>query len=150
MGSALLYQLKPLPFQTVLIDNRKEFANSEKNPAADKIHMDDYISFASTFQPTADPYIVILTHGHKFDLDIAMTILSRKIIFSYMGIIASHKKAEKIKTALKKELGDNVDLSRLFSPIGIKIGGDSAEEIAVSITAELIKIKYEKENISRE
>ena len=141
VGSALLYHLKPLPFQAILIDNRKEFANPEKNPAADKIHLEDYISYANAFQPEEGSSFVILTHGHEFDLEIAKTILSRGLPFTYMGIIASHKKAEKIKTALKKELGDNLDLSRLFSPIGIKIGGDSAEEIAVSIVAELIKIK---------
>ena len=44
--------------------------------------------------------------------------------------------------ALKKELGDSIDLSRLFSPIGLKIGGDSAVEIALSIAAEINNIKH--------
>ena len=110
-------------------------------PSSSIIH-EEYNSYVNVFEPPENSYFVIVTHGHEFDLDIAKAIISRGLKYKYLGIIASRKKAEIIRKALKENIGGSIDLSRLFSPIGLKIGGDSAGEIALSIAAELIQVKY--------
>lgn len=142
VGHALLYFLSPLDYHLILIDNRKGFASSEKNPFAHEYTFSEYIDFVKDFSPTDDSYAVILTHSHKFDYEILKTIYERKLNFRYIGVIASKTKAVSMRENLKKELGNNLEISNLHSPIGLKIGGNTAEEIALSIVAEIQKIRY--------
>jgi xanthine dehydrogenase accessory factor len=142
VGNALLYYLRPLNYHTILIDNRPEFANKEKNPNANEIHLSDYIVYASTFQPKENSFAVIMTHGHNFDYLILQKLFERKLKFKYIGVIASKTKAETLVKDLKKEFGDDLDLSMLHSPVGLDIGGTSASEIALSVAGEMQSIKY--------
>jgi len=146
VGNALLYYLKPLSYYTILIDNRPEFANKEKNPNAHEIHLSDYLEYASKFQPKENSFAVIMTHGHNFDYLILQKILERKLKFKYIGVIASKTKAANLVRDLKKGFGEGLDLNMLHSPIGLDIGGTSAAEIALSIAAEMQAIKFEKDH----
>lgn len=141
VGNALLYILKPLPFQSVLVDNRNEFASADKNPYADEIIHTDYDKYASKFKPQADDFVVIVTHGHNFDYDILKIIFKRKLNIKYVGIIASQSKARELIKNLKSELGKKINIDKIYSPIGLKIGGNSPEEIALSIAAEIQAVK---------
>jgi xanthine dehydrogenase accessory factor len=141
VGNALLYFLKPLRFFTVLIDNRKEFANEIKNPNASKIINEDYVDFVKRFQPNQNSFFVILTQQHIFDYDVLKTIYERKLNTKYIGVIASKSKASSLKTKLFEEIG-KLDISCLHSPIGLNIGGDSAEEIALSIASQIQQVRY--------
>lgn len=147
VGNALLYYLKPLNFHAILIDNRPEFANKEKNPNANEIHLSDYIEFASAFKPKENSFAVIMTHGHNFDYLILQKLFERKLKFKYIGVIASKTKAATIVKDLKKEFGDDLDLSMLHSPIGLEIGGTSASEIALCIAAEVQAVKHAKNRL---
>lgn len=142
VGNALLYYLSPLKYHTVLIDNRKEFANSEKNPNAKEIILKDYPEYANEFKPDKSFYAVILTHEHKFDYQILKALYERDLEFKYIGVIASRSKAASMIDNLKKDLGEDIDLSRLHTPVGLKIGGNTAEEIALAIVAEIQSVKY--------
>lgn len=144
VGQALLYHLAPLGYHTVLIDNREEFATTEKNPhASERIFM-DYVEYARQFNPPPDAYVAILTQGHRYDYDILKTFYERKLTFSYIGIIASKSKAAGLIRNLKEDFGEDVDLSRIRTPIGLDIGGSSAAEIALSIAAEIQAVRYGK------
>lgn len=147
VGNALLYYLKPLNYHTILIDNRPEYANTEKNPNANEIHLSDYIEFASAFKPKENSFAVIMTHGHNFDYLILQKLFERKLKFKYIGVIASKTKAATIVKDLKKEFGDDLDLSMLHSPIGLEIGGTSASEIALCIAAEVQAVKHAKNRL---
>ncbi|MFH1197008.1 MAG: XdhC/CoxI family protein [bacterium] len=142
VGSALLYFLSKLNYYTTLIDNRIEFANKEKNPFAAKIICSDYIEYAKSFNPKPESYFVILTHGHVFDYKILKTICERKIEAKYIGVIGSRTKSAGMIKKLKEELGDDIDLSKLHTPVGLQIGGSTAEEIALSIAAEIQSICF--------
>jgi len=143
VGRALIHHLSPLNYHIVLIDNREEYANEIENPFANEIEFMDYLEYAERFNPVNDEFAVILTHGHKFDYGILKILYERKLNFKYVGVISSKSKAQNMKTKLKEDLGEGLDISNLHSPIGLKIGGDSAHEIAVSITAEIQKTRYE-------
>ena len=142
VGHALLYYLSPLNYHTVLIDNRKEFASAEKNSFAKEIINKEYLEFAGEFNPSPHSFAVILTHSHKYDYEILKSIYERKLDFKYIGVIASKSKASSMIHMLKEELSSNIDLSNLHTPVGLKIGGNSAEEIALAIAAEIQSVKY--------
>ncbi len=142
VGHALLYFLSPFDYHLILVDNRKEFVSSEKNPFAHEYTFSEYINFVKDFKPPNDSYAVILTHSHKFDYEILKTIYDRNLPFKYIGVIASKTKAVSMRENLKKELNSDLNITNLHSPIGLNIGGNTAEEIALSIVAEMQKIRY--------
>ena len=144
VGSALLYHLKPLKFFTILVDNRDEFANKEQNPNASQIILSKYDDYSKEFDPPDDSYFIILTHGHAYDYIIAKNIYLKKRKYPYVGVIASKSKAVGIVSKLKKELGKDIDLSNFHSPVGLKIGGSTAEEIALGIAAEIQSEYYQQ------
>ncbi len=146
VGKEVGYYLKPLNYKTVLVDNRKEMATKEANPYFDEIIFAEYEEYCSTFNPPANSFFVILTHGHAFDYIAAKKIVERKIETKYIGIIASSIKAAKLKEMLKEDIGNDIDLSSIYSPIGLNIGGDTASEIALSICAQIQSIVFNKNN----
>jgi xanthine dehydrogenase accessory factor len=144
VGSSLLYFLRPLKFFTVLVDSRPEFISKEKNPYASEFILSDYDEFTRRFDPPEGSYFVIVTQGHKYDEIILKNIYSKKKNFEYVGVIASKSKAAGLIKSLKEFLGQKLDLSNFHSPIGLKIGGSTAEEIALGIAAEIQSIYYKQ------
>ncbi|GAB4371538.1 MAG: hypothetical protein Kow0042_14330 [Calditrichia bacterium] len=102
------------------------------------------MAYAGNFEPDPGAFILIMTQGHGFDYEILAAILKRKITVKYIGIIASRSKAEALIRKVKENFGDGVDLSNIFTPVGIDIGGSTESEIALSIAAELQAIRYGK------
>ena len=80
--------------------------------------------------------IVIVTHGHQFDAVAAAQALRTPA--GYIGMIGSRRKRQHIDTLLREQGFDAVALARIHSPVGLPIGAETPEEIAVSIMAECI------------
>ena len=122
-----------------IIDDRKEFANKQRFPDAKNIYHENYNKIPLDEIVNKNSFIVIITHGHKNDL-----ICLEKSIKSnakYIGMIGSKTKvAVTFKKLNEKNIHPEKD-TRVHSPIGLKIGGDSPEEIAISIIAEILTIK---------
>jgi len=144
VGSALINIIGNLNYHTTLIDNRKEYANSEKHPNADEIIATDYEKYAKKFKAKVDDFIVIVTHGHNYDFKILKILYERKLNLNYIGLIASQSKAREMISGIKKAFGKKINADNIYSPIGLKIGGDTAEEIALSIVAEIQSVRYNK------
>ena len=128
---------KMVGFTTVVLDDRKEFANPDRFPGADQILVLD--SFEEALQGLtmdANSYIVILTRGHRHD----QTVLSQalKTNAGYIGMIGSRKKRDTIYGNLLNDGFAQKDIDRVHSPIGLGIQAETPEEIGVSIVAELI------------
>jgi len=124
-------------FTTVVLDDRKEFANADRFPDADQILVLD--TFEKAFQGLSidtNSYIVILTRGHRHD----QTVLSQalKTHAGYIGMIGSRKKRDTIYQNLLANGFTQKDIDRVHSPIGLGIKAETPEEIGVSIVAELI------------
>jgi len=146
VGRALLYQLAPLGYHRVLIDNRADFATREVNPHASEWIYMEYEEYARQMKPVPTSFIVILTQGHHFDYHILKAIYERELDLPYIGVISSRAKAEGLISNLKRDFGEEVDLSRLHTHIGLDIGGSTAEEISLSIAAEIQAVRYGKNN----
>ena len=141
VGSALAGMVKGLKFNTVIIDDRPDIIEKCRALYPNAV-LSGYKEYAEKFNPGEDSYFVILTYGHLFDYDVLSTLYRRGIVKKYCGVIASKRKAKEMTDMLKEELGGSADLSLLHTPIGIKLGGDSANEIALSIAAEIQSVKY--------
>jgi xanthine dehydrogenase accessory factor len=140
-------QLAPLAtlvgFRTVVLDDRQEFANRERFPhAAAVIVLDSFQRALEGLEINADSYLVLLTRGHAHD----QTVLNQALLTKagYIGMIGSRSKREAIYAALGREGFSQADFDRVFSPIGLKIKAETPEEIAVSIVAELIRVRAGK------
>ena len=125
-------------FEVVAIDDRAEFANKERFPQAREVRVIE--SFADCLGALGgDDYVVIVTRGHLHDRAVLAQALRTDA--GYIGMIGSPRKRAAIYTALKNDGFTDADLARVYNPIGLPIGADTPEEIAISIAAELIQVR---------
>jgi xanthine dehydrogenase accessory factor len=125
-------------FRTVVLDDRAEYANNERFPSAYTVRvLGNFNKALEGLEIDADSYIVIITRGHQFDREVLDQALKTRA--GYIGMISSRRKRDTIYQALLDSGVSQSELDRVHSPIGIPIGGETPEEIAVSIAAELIK-----------
>ncbi len=130
-------------FQTVVVDDREEFANPERFPYSKAVHV--VKKFDNAFDSLSideSSYIVILTRGHLHDQTVLEAAL--KTNAAYIGMIGSRAKRNQTYTNLKKKGVSDKTLEAVYSPIGLEIHAETPAEIAVSIMGEIIKIKAEK------
>jgi xanthine dehydrogenase accessory factor len=102
--------------------------------------VDDIPSWLASHQLPATAYAVIVTRGHRHDLDALRALAPRPL--RYVGLIGSRAKVKRVFDALRDEGLDVAALGRVHAPIGLDIGAITPQEIAVSILAELIAVKH--------
>jgi xanthine dehydrogenase accessory factor len=127
-------------FDVTVVDDRSEFAEAARFPEAAAVLV--IPSFDTAFEKLAvdkNSYIIIVTRGHLHDKGVLAQAL--KTPAAYIGMIGSHGKRDTIYTALRDEGFTDADIARVHCPIGLGIGADTPEEIAVSIAAELIAVR---------
>ena len=130
---------KSVGFRVAVIDDRAEFANRDRFPSADEIIVTPFSQAFGRFGATDSAYIVIVTRGHSHDRDLLFQALQKK--WAYVGMIGSRRKKEIIYESLRQAGISEGELQQVHSPIGLDIGADTPEEIAVSIVAELIQVR---------
>ncbi len=127
-------------FRVVVIDDRPEYASAERFPEANEICViGDYGRAFAGREIDADSFIVIVTRGHQFDR--ACLEQSLKTSAGYIGMISSRRKKQAIYKYLLARGFKQERLDQVHAPIGVDIGGETPEEIAVSIVAELISVR---------
>lgn len=87
-------------------------------------------------------YILIMTRGHSCDLEAERFALGTPA--GYIGVVGSTRKAAFLREKLSQEGFSREELDRVISPVGLKIGGDTPAEIAVSIAAQLVSVRAKK------
>lgn len=126
-------------FRVVVIDDREEFCNKERFPQADELLVVPFTEVFDRIAVSPSSYLAILTRGHIFD----HTVLRSALRYSpaYIGMIGSRRKIDMLYQALLKEGVTQASLQKVHAPIGLPIGAESPEEIAICITAELIQVR---------
>jgi xanthine dehydrogenase accessory factor len=127
-------------FDVVVLDDRSEFAAAARFPDAAAVHT--IASFDTAFDSlnvSADDYVIIVTRGHLHDRTVLAQAL--KTPAAYIGMIGSRKKRDAVYMRLLKDGYTAADIARVHSPIGLSIGADTPEEIAVSIVGEMIAVR---------
>ncbi len=125
-------------FNVTVIDNREEWANNKKHPFAKNIvapydSVENHITFGK------DTYIVIMTHRHRYDMDVVEKLLDKE--YAYLGMIGSKSKVAKTAENLRRKNFPEALIKKIYAPIGLQINSDTPFEIAVSIMAQLIAVK---------
>ncbi|PTN37846.1 XdhC family aldehyde oxidoreductase maturation factor [Desulfonatronum sp. SC1] len=135
--AALAHQVD---FRVEVYDDRPEFANRERFPRAAAVHVPE--DMAEALDPKRiDPnsYVVIITRGHKYDMDVLAQALRTEPC--YIGMIGSRRKRDKIYESLRKQGFKEADLSCVRCPVGLDIHAETPAEIALSIVAELVSFR---------
>lgn len=145
-GGHVAYHLGQLAanvgFRLHVLDDREKFANADRFPDAVEVAVDTIPTWLERATIPSQAYAVILTRGHRYDLDALRALAKRDL--RYLGLIGSRAKVARLYEALRDE-GVSVDnVERVHAPVGLDIGAVSPQEIAVSILAELIAVKYGK------
>ncbi|MBZ5528451.1 MAG: XdhC/CoxI family protein [Acidobacteriia bacterium] len=125
-------------FAVGVIDDREQFANAQRFPMAGELFTSYDDAFAQ-LKPGPGSYIVIVTRGHKDDMRCLAWAVRTDA--RYIGMIGSKRKVLSVYRALEKEGFQPQEFERVFAPMGLDIGALSPEEIAISITAELIAVR---------
>lgn len=131
---------KVLDFHVTVLDDRMLFANRERFPDADEILVGDMAATLKQQTITSSTHIVLITRGHKYDEPCL-----REIIHSaakYIGMIGSKRRTKACFQRFRDEekIAEEI-LQRVYAPIGIDINAETPEEIALSILAEIIKVR---------
>ena len=130
---------KLLGFRIVVIDDRPEFANPQRFPEAELTLAEGFNKAFSKLQIDKSSYIVIITRGHKYDELVLEWALGAQA--KYIGMIGSKTKNKAIFSHLLAKGIPREQLDRVYAPIGLDIYAQTPEEIAVSILAEIIKVR---------
>jgi xanthine dehydrogenase accessory factor len=127
-------------FDVTVVDDREEYNREERFPGCELELVDPGALLTRTPLGATD-WVLIVTHDHALDeksLGICMQKSPR-----YVGLVASRRKAFRLVQRVAAR-GGNVDLARLYAPVGIDLGALTPEELAVSIVAELIAVRRDK------
>ena len=137
VSRALVPILASIGFPVYVLEDREEFADIARFPAASGTVLCPMDSFLEEFEVVPEDYVVIVTRGHQKDYEVLRQVLSTRA--AYIGMIGSRAKVAATMDRLRTDgfVGD--DLARISAPIGLPIGAETPEEIAVSIAAEMIK-----------
>ncbi|MCP4575232.1 MAG: xanthine dehydrogenase [Deltaproteobacteria bacterium] len=135
---------KMLDFRVVVIDDREEFANPGRFPEADETIARDLEAVFPTLKINPSSYIVIVTRGHLLDEKVLEWAV--KTDARYVGMIGSRTKNRTVFSHLESRGIAKDLLETVHAPIGLDIYAETPEEIAVSIMAEIIMVRRERES----
>jgi xanthine dehydrogenase accessory factor len=130
-------------FDVIVIDDRDAYANRDRFPQANEVIAEDFDQAMARLTPNESSYIVIVTRGHRDDMRVLRWAVQTGA--RYVGMIGSKRKTIAIFQELQKEGLPAHLFERVHAPVGLDIGAVTPEEIAVSITAELIAIRRHAE-----
>jgi xanthine dehydrogenase accessory factor len=142
VGKAVVHLAKWLGFYVIASDDRPQFCTPEAVPGADEYQAVPMSDLPGRVKITPWTFIVLTTRGMNVDVEGLPALLDAP--YAYLGIIGSQRRwSMSRKGLLEKGVAESV-LDKIHSPIGLEIGAETPEEIAVSILAEIIAIRYGK------
>ena len=137
---ALSKLMNSLDFHISIYEEREGLNTFEQNVYAhQKIAVPGYADLKKYIQGDDHTYIAIMTMGYRTDDEALRSLISHQ--YAYLGVLGSRSKMEKMFEAYRREGIDESMLSNIYSPIGIPIKSQTADEIAISIAAEIIAVK---------
>lgn len=140
VGLALSKVMANLDFYIVIVDHRDEVFTMSENIYAHKKTIMNYDKIDNVIKEGNNSYVVIVSPQHLGDEVALKSVINKNV--KYIGMMGSKKK---IKTIFDNLIDSGIDkelLKKVHSPIGLEIGAQTPDEIAISIAAEIIKVKY--------
>ncbi len=136
VGKALSVFARSVGFTIAVVDDRDDYANIERFPQANIFYVDKWEKVLERIEVNDNSYLFISTREHHFDeLCLGFALKSSA---KYIGMLGSQKKIGLLKMFLGKQGIDSAEFQRVSVPVGFDIGAETPEEIAISIAAELV------------
>lgn len=126
-------------YEVCVVDDREEYAVPDRFPDAE-LYTGDYDTGIAEFGVTPNTAVAIASRSGTFDRIAAREALERDAY--YVGLVASETKAEHVRDGLREDGLDEEALDRLHSPVGLDLGGGGPEDVALSILAELNRVRH--------
>jgi xanthine dehydrogenase accessory factor len=140
VGQAVARAAKHAGFRVTVVDDRKEVVSAERFPSADRRLVGGTELLDGELAIDDSTFVVVVTRGHRFDRDWVEAFVGRWP--NYLGMIGSADKVKKTFDAMAEAgMPDDV-LAKIYAPIGLDIGAETPDEIAVSVVAEMIAVKH--------
>jgi xanthine dehydrogenase accessory factor len=141
VGQAVADLASRTGFQVTVADDRGHYANLQRFPAAHEILTAPFEALWATLRESIDEqtYVLVVTRGHGHDQEALAQLAPTSA--AYVGLIGSKRKIKMIFQALEENGIPRAALNRVAAPIGLDIGSETVDEIAISIVAELIAFR---------
>lgn len=135
-----LAKLMGLP--VLAMDDRAEYAQDLRDARADRVICMPFEQALQQVPGGEETYFVVVTRAHAFDVVCLRQILQKPA--AYVGMMGSRGRAELVRRQLLEQGADAQRVQALYAPIGLAIGSQTAEEIALSIMAQIVSIKNQR------
>ncbi|MCL5265964.1 MAG: XdhC/CoxI family protein [Chloroflexi bacterium] len=139
IGQHLSRMAKLVGFKAIVVDDRPDFANQERFPEADEVIAADMIETLGAFPVGMNTYVVLVIRGHKYDEDALRQVINSRA--AYIGMIGSRARAKEILGNLANAGVPAQKIDKVYMPVGLRIGAQTPEEIALSIMAEIVNVR---------
>ncbi|MDR0787093.1 MAG: XdhC/CoxI family protein [Gemmatimonadota bacterium] len=130
-----------LGYAVTVLDDRPDFATLERFPEAVQLVKADFSDPFRGVALGAGTHLVLVTRGHKYDYDALRDIMLRGVDLAYVGMVGSQRRVRATLEQLRREGISTERLAAVYSPIGLDIEAETPEEIAISIAAELVRVR---------
>ena len=130
---------KMIGLAVTVLEDREAFAENARRKGADEVVFAPFEEGLARVPGSRDTYFVIVTRDHRWDRECLMAIADKPS--AYVGMMGSRRRVAMVKEGLRKEGVSETFLESVHTPIGLSIGAETPEEIAVSIMAEIIQVK---------
>lgn len=134
---------KMLGFAVTVLEDRPKFADNARAAGADTVICEAFEKALEGIHGDSDSWFVIVTRGHRYDTICLENILHKT--YAYVGMMGSRRRVAIVKDQLEESGISREVLDAVHTPIGLKIGAETPEEIAVSVMAEIIQVKNSRE-----
>ena len=144
VGAALVGVASAAGFEACVYDGRPELATREHLPAATSVTCASFDELAAAAAIGPRDFVVVLTHGHAHDETVLLAVLTRDVQPAYVGCIGSARKAALAREHLVAAGVPQERVDAIAMPIGLAIGAVTPAEIALAITAQLVRRRAER------
>ena len=139
VAAAVVRLAKLLCLPVTAVEDRPEFAAQLREAGADTVLCAPFEEALQQVPGGAETYFAVLTRAHAFDLVCLKQILQKPA--AYVGMLGSHRRAMLVRQQLTQAGADSARIETLHAPIGLSIGAQTAQEIALSILAQIVEVK---------
>lgn len=149
VGQAVARMGKLLNYNVIMLDNREDILGEVPLNYCNEKHYADFLKLPSEakspFDINAQGFALIVTHNHLNDMNVLHYLYRNYPGMKYIGMIGSVRKVKEAVAFVNRELGGGVDFRNLYAPVGLDLGGNTPDEIALSILSEIQALKHGKE-----
>lgn len=134
-------------FHPIVVEDRPQFARAELFPDGTEFRLGEWQETISSLDFHVNDYLVILTRSHAYDNQILRQVINQP--WKYLGMIGSKKKVSEAFHRLLEQGVSRERIQRIHAPIGLDLGAQTPGEIAISIVAEMIAVRYHRSKVER-